>query len=144
MVTKLDVEGSEIIAEAGAPARDDLIYVYEDWPNSGMRVTAHMLAQNYLIFAADGVSLRPIKTAAEAQEYCQLTGGGHVDLLAIRRPLLDSWRQCKAQMLPYPREVRQRRWPGKAPDTPLTPPLPALASTSELLSSAAHQACSIR
>lgn len=42
IVIKLDIEGSEVPAMKGAPARD-LIYVYEDWPRSGMPVTKYVL-----------------------------------------------------------------------------------------------------
>lgn len=52
VVVKLDVEGAEIAAIEGAGDLD-AIYVYEDWPRSGMPVTRYLLRQGYAVFGHD-------------------------------------------------------------------------------------------
>jgi FkbM family methyltransferase len=57
IVVKLDVEGSEIPAIRGASAgmpEGDFLYVFEDWPKSGMGVTEFLLQQGYDVV---GISL---------------------------------------------------------------------------------------
>ena len=44
VLIKLDVEGAEVAAIKGA-ARMDAIFVYEDWPRSGMPVTGRRPVQ---------------------------------------------------------------------------------------------------
>ena len=59
---KLDIEGAEIAAIEGAQGMD-AIFVYEDWPKSGMPVTRYLLEQGYSLF---GFDMTPITTHAEA------------------------------------------------------------------------------
>lgn len=71
-VVKLDVEGSEIAAIDGAQGDHgfDLLFVFEDWPRSGMTVVAHLLAKGYDIagIAEDGTAQR-IANVADAQAF---------------------------------------------------------------------------
>lgn len=50
-IVKLDVEGSEIAAVKGAHGVDDvdLLFVYEDWPRSGLTVSEFLLSEGYSI-----------------------------------------------------------------------------------------------
>lgn len=52
VIVKLDVEGSEIAGIKGAQRCEDLdlLFVYEDWPRSGMSVSKYLLSQGYSIF----------------------------------------------------------------------------------------------
>lgn len=63
-VIKLDVEGAEIAAMTGAGNRN-LVYVYEDWPRSGMPVTKYALERGLEVagMALDGtvVSVRSLE-----------------------------------------------------------------------------------
>jgi FkbM family methyltransferase len=51
-VVKLDVEGAEIAAIKGAKGVD-AVFVYEDWPRSGMLVTEYLLGNGYGVFGFD-------------------------------------------------------------------------------------------
>ena len=66
VVVKLDVEGSEIAAIAGARrlSAGDILFVYEDFPRSGFPVTAYLLDNGY--------RLAGIAPGAEAQEIASL------------------------------------------------------------------------
>jgi FkbM family methyltransferase len=66
-VVKLDVEGSEIPAIEGAKGLD-AIYVYEDWPKSGMLVTKHLLDDGYSVSGFDGTAIRKHADAFEFNE----------------------------------------------------------------------------
>jgi FkbM family methyltransferase len=68
-VIKLDVEGAEIAAIEGA-AGMDAIFVYEDWPKSGMPVTRHLLENGYSV---SGFDMSPIRTHAEAFAFNERT-----------------------------------------------------------------------
>lgn len=54
-VVKLDVEGCEIPAIKGSAGDHDfeLLFLYEDWPRSGMDVTAHFLATGWEVIGVD-------------------------------------------------------------------------------------------
>jgi FkbM family methyltransferase len=66
---KLDVEGAEIPAIEGAGAMD-AVFVYEDWPRSGMSVTHHLLENGFTLF---GFDMTPIRTLADALEFNRRT-----------------------------------------------------------------------
>jgi FkbM family methyltransferase len=66
---KLDIEGVEIPAIEGAIGMDAL-FVYEDWPRSGMPVTRYLLERGYSVF---GFDFTPIATHAEAFEFNRRT-----------------------------------------------------------------------
>ena len=61
-VVKLDVEGAEIAAIEGAKDLD-AIFVYEDWPKSGMTITRWLLSRNFLIAGFDGTTIGSIEDA---------------------------------------------------------------------------------
>ena len=52
VLIKLDVEGAEIAAIEGAHGMD-AIFVYEDWPKSGMPITDYLLRNGWSIFGYD-------------------------------------------------------------------------------------------
>lgn len=66
---KLDIEGVEIPAIEGAHGMDAL-FVYEDWPRSGMPVTKYLLEHGYSV---SGFDMTPIKTHADAFEFNRST-----------------------------------------------------------------------
>lgn len=80
-LVKLDVEGVEIPAIQGA-AGLDAIFVYEDWPKSGMAVTKWLLDRSYSISGFDGSG---IKTLEEAFDFNRRTTRryGPSNLLAV-------------------------------------------------------------
>jgi FkbM family methyltransferase len=82
VLIKLDVEGAEIAAIEGA-AGMDAIFVYEDWPRSGMLVTRYVLEKGYSVF---GFDMQPIRTHAEAFDFNRRTREtyGPSNLLAMR------------------------------------------------------------
>lgn len=51
-LVKLDVEGAEIEAIKGA-GNMDAMFVYEDWPRSGMPVTQYLLQNGYALYGFD-------------------------------------------------------------------------------------------
>ena len=66
---KLDIEGAEIPAIEGA-AGMDAIFVYEDWPRSGMPVTKYLLEKGYSV---SGYDEAPIRTHADAFSFNERT-----------------------------------------------------------------------
>lgn len=82
VLVKLDVEGAEIAAVAGASGMD-AIFVYEDWPLSGMPVTRHLLVQGFAIF---GFDMSPIRELSDAFEFNRRTTSiyGPSNLIAMR------------------------------------------------------------
>lgn len=50
VVAKLDVEGAEVAAIDGASGIDRITFVYEDFPQQGMRVTSELLRREYRVF----------------------------------------------------------------------------------------------
>jgi FkbM family methyltransferase len=50
IVAKLDVEGAEVAAMEGAKGVNNVIFIYEDFPKHGMRVTEHVLGQGLAVF----------------------------------------------------------------------------------------------
>jgi len=68
-LVKLDVEGAEIEAIKGA-AGLDAIFVYEDWPRSGMPVTRYVLDNGFTVF---GFDMSPIRTLADASDFNKRT-----------------------------------------------------------------------
>jgi hypothetical protein len=82
VLIKLDVEGAEIAAIEGARGLD-AIFVYEDWPRSGMPVTEYLLGKGYAVF---GFDMTPIKTHAEAFAFNERTNKeyGPSNLIAMR------------------------------------------------------------
>lgn len=83
-VVKLDVEGAEIAAIEGA-AGMDAIFVYEDWPRSGMPVTRYLLEKSYSV---RGFDTTPINTHADAFAFNKRTTReyGPSNFVAMRRP----------------------------------------------------------
>jgi hypothetical protein len=81
-VVKLDVEGAEIPAIIGAGPMD-AIFVYEDWPRSGMPVTEWLLGNGYRV---SGFDLSPIRTLADAFDFNRRTTRvyGPSNLVAVR------------------------------------------------------------
>jgi FkbM family methyltransferase len=81
-VVKLDVEGAEIPAIVGAGAMD-AIFVYEDWPRSGMPVTEWLLDNDYRV---SGFDMSPIRTLADAFDLNRRTtrAYGPSNLVAVR------------------------------------------------------------
>lgn len=59
---KLDVEGAEIAAIEGAGTLD-AIFVYEDWPKSGMPVTEYLIERGFLLFGFDMTSVATVSEA---------------------------------------------------------------------------------
>jgi len=82
VLIKLDVEGAEIPAIEGA-AGMDAIFVYEDWPRSGMPVTRYALEKGYSVF---GFDMEPIRSHAEAFDFNRRTREtyGPSNLVAMR------------------------------------------------------------
>jgi FkbM family methyltransferase len=76
IVVKLDVEGCEIAAMRGAAglADQDLVYIVEDWPRSGMLGTAFMLEHGYGVIgvAPDG-SAKELQSVGDAIEFNSAT-----------------------------------------------------------------------
>lgn len=68
-LVKLDVEGAEIPAIEGA-AGVDAVFVYEDWPKSGMPVTDYLLHRG---FSVSGFDMTPIGTHADAFAFNERT-----------------------------------------------------------------------
>jgi FkbM family methyltransferase len=64
-VVKLDVEGAEVAAIEGAGDLD-AIFVYEDWPKSGMPVTQYLLERGFTLY---GFDMSPITTVRDALEF---------------------------------------------------------------------------
>jgi FkbM family methyltransferase len=64
VLVKLDVEGAEIAAVQGA-AGMDAMFVYEDWPRSGMPVTQQLLEEGFAIFGFDMTRIRILSEAFE-------------------------------------------------------------------------------
>lgn len=79
---KLDIEGAEIAAIEGA-AGMDAIFVYEDWPRSGMPVTRHLLENGYFV---SGFDMSPIKSHTDAFAFNERTTReyGPSNFLAMR------------------------------------------------------------
>lgn len=84
-LVKLDVEGVEIAAFKGAGTLDAL-FVYEDWPRSGMPVTEWLLGQGHEVL---GFDMTPIATVADAIEFNARTNKsyGPSNFIASRSPL---------------------------------------------------------
>lgn len=61
-LVKLDVEGAEIAAFEGARGLD-AIFVYEDWPRSGMPVTRYALEKGYTVRGFDETPIRSVDDA---------------------------------------------------------------------------------
>ena len=82
-LVKLDVEGAEIAAVEGASGMD-AIFVYEDWPRSGMPVTRHLIGEGFAIF---GFDMSPIRELSDAFEFNRRTTTtyGPSNLIAMRR-----------------------------------------------------------
>jgi FkbM family methyltransferase len=91
-VVKLDVEGSEIPAILGGEGvAADVMYIYEDWPRSGLPVSKHLLAEGYAIIGVreDGASAR-LGTAEAVYEFNRSSAPGYhpSNLVATRKPQL--------------------------------------------------------
>lgn len=68
-VIKLDVEGAEIAAIEGSSGMD-AVFVYEDWPRSGMPVTEYLLGRGFGVFGYDDTE---ITSHREAFDFNELT-----------------------------------------------------------------------
>src|SRR5205085_2625120 len=81
-LVKLDVEGSEVAAIEGAGSLD-AVYVYEDWPRSGMPVTRWLLEEG---FKVSGFDLTPIRDLSDAFAFNRRTtqSYGPSNLIAMR------------------------------------------------------------
>lgn len=68
-IVKLDVEGGEIDAIQGAEGEQgfDVLFIFEDWPRSGMTVTEYLIAAGYAVLGMnrDG-RVQALPSAAEA------------------------------------------------------------------------------
>lgn len=82
VVVKLDIEGAEIAAIEGA-SRLDAIFVYEDWPRSGLTVTRYFLTEGYRVL---GFDMTPIRTLRDARNFNARTrtSYGPSNFIAIR------------------------------------------------------------
>jgi FkbM family methyltransferase len=82
---KLDIEGAEIEAIEGAQGMDAL-FVYEDWPKSGLPVTKYLLENG---FSLRGFDMTPITTIDDAFAFNKRTRTtyGPSNFLASRTPL---------------------------------------------------------
>jgi FkbM family methyltransferase len=82
VVVKLDIEGAEIPAIQGA-GNMDAVFVYEDWPKSGMPVTDWLLEEGYSV---SGFDMSPIRTLADAFDFNKRTTDvyGPSNLIAMR------------------------------------------------------------
>jgi FkbM family methyltransferase len=80
---KLDIEGAEIGAIEGAGDLD-AIFVFEDWPRSGMPVSRYLFENGYSVF---GFDMSPINTHADAFAFNRRTRQtyGPSNLIAMRR-----------------------------------------------------------
>lgn len=93
-VVKLDVEGSEIDAVQGARrlGSSDLIFVYEDWPRSGLTVTDFFLGNGYAVLGAwPGRLPERIRSLDEAATFNRATHTiyGPSNLIAARPDLIE-------------------------------------------------------
>ena len=106
VLIKLDVEGAEVAAIKGA-AGMDAIFVYEDWPRSGMPVTRYALEMGYSVV---GFDMKPIRSHAEAFEFNRRTREtyGPSNLVAMRASEWRSQIQRKAISTPTERNVRTK------------------------------------
>lgn len=82
---KLDIEGSEIDAIQGAEGMGAM-FVYEDWPRSGLRVTQYLLQNGYALY---GFDMSRIATREEAFAFNGRTREtyGPSNFLATRTPI---------------------------------------------------------
>ncbi|MEJ8836228.1 FkbM family methyltransferase [Ramlibacter sp. AN1133] len=91
-VVKLDVEGSEVPAiRGGESVRADVLYVYEDWPRSGLPVSVHLLGRGYSIIGVhpDGRSER-LSSLEAIHDFNRRSAPGYhpANLVATRKPQL--------------------------------------------------------
>lgn len=92
-VVKLDVEGSEIAAVKGAEdVKDvDLLFVYEDWPRSGMPVSSFLLSEGYTVVGVhiDG-RREELKSLHAAFDFNRRSASGYhpSNLVATRSPAI--------------------------------------------------------
>jgi hypothetical protein len=84
-IVKLDVEGAEIEAIKGA-GNLDAMFVYEDWPRSGLPVTEYLLRNGYALY---GFDMTPIASHEEAFAFNKRTREtyGPSNFLATRTPI---------------------------------------------------------
>jgi len=82
VLVKLDIEGAEIPAIEGAVGMD-AVFVYEDWPRSGMPVTKYLLDKGYSVSGYDETSIR---THADAFSFNERTNKeyGPSNFMAMR------------------------------------------------------------
>ena len=84
-IVKLDIEGAEIDAINGAEGMDAM-FVYEDWPRSGLPVTEYLLRTGYALY---GFDMSPITTHEEAFAFNKRTREtyGPSNFLGTRSPI---------------------------------------------------------
>jgi FkbM family methyltransferase len=82
VLIKLDVEGAEIQAIEGAHGMDAM-FLYEDWPKSGLTVTDYLLKNGYSVLGFDQT---PIRSLGEAFAFNRTTNAryGPSNFIAIR------------------------------------------------------------
>lgn len=90
-VVKLDVEGSEIAGIRGALGVEavDLLFVYEDWPRSGMTVSKYLLDEGFPIIGVEpGGETRRLQSLEEVLDFNRRTSSGYgpSNLVATRHP----------------------------------------------------------
>ena len=91
VIVKLDVEGGEIDAIRGAEGEHgfDLLFIFEDWPRSGMTVTGYVIGVGYLVFGMNREGrVQALTSVAEAIAFNAANSVGYQpsNLIATRQP----------------------------------------------------------